>query len=87
MLNWGDGYNSWRWDIGKLVQITGEAVMDEDGSQWISRSGSDERVCLLGDGTEASQQEQIGEPIEWTGRLTMTEDSIGNSAQFCIDIR
>jgi len=44
-------------------------------------------VCLLGDGTEASQQEQIGEPIEWTGRLTMTEDSIGNSAQFCIDIR
>ena len=69
------------------MQITGEAVMDEDGSQWISRSGSDERVCLLGDGTEASQQEQIGEPIEWTGRLTMTEDSIGNSAQFCIDIR
>ena len=87
VLNWGDGYNSWRWDIGKLVQITGEAVMDEDGNQWISRSGSEERVCLLGDGTEASQQEQIGEPIGWTGRLTMTEDSIGNSAQFCIDIR
>ena len=87
VLNWGDGYNSWKWDLGKLVQITGEAVMDEDGNQWISRSGSDEQVCLLGDGTEASQQEQIGEPIEWTGRLTMTEDSIGNSAQFCIDIR
>ena len=87
VLNWGDGYNSWKWDLSKLVQITGEAIMDEDGNQWISRSGSDEQVCLLGDGTEASQQEQIGEPIEWTGRLTMTEDSIGNSAQFCIDIR
>ena len=22
-LNWGDGYNSWKWDIGKLVVING----------------------------------------------------------------
>ena len=87
VLNWGDGYNSWRWNIGWNVSITGEAVMDEDGNQWIERSGSEERVCLLGYGTETSQQMQIGEPIDWVGRLTMTEDSIGNSAQFCIDIR
>jgi len=87
VLNWGDGYNSWRWSIGWLVEITGEAVMDEDGNQWIERSGSEERVCLLGDGTESSQQMQIGEPVEWIGRLTMIEDSIENSAQFCIDIR
>ena len=48
-LNWGDGYNSWKWDIGKLVVINGEAAMDEDGNQWIERSGSDEHLCLLGD--------------------------------------
>ena len=71
----------------RFADNTGEPVMDESGDQWISRSGSDERVCLLGDGSEASQQEQIGEPIDWVGRLTMTEDSVGNSAQFCIDIR
>ena len=87
VLNWGDGYNSWRWNIGWKVQITGEAVMDEDGNQWIERSGSEESVCLLGDGSESSQQMQIGEPIDWIGRLTMIEDSIENSAQFCIDIR
>ena len=51
LLNWGDGYNSWRWDIGKIVRLTGEAITDDDGTSWISRSGSDERVCLLGDGT------------------------------------
>tara|TARA_Y100000590_G_scaffold138810_1_gene158966 strand:- start:458 stop:2011 length:1554 start_codon:yes stop_codon:yes gene_type:complete len=87
VLNWGDGYNSWRWNIGWKVQITGEAVMDEDGNQWIERSGSEESVCLLGDGSESSQQMQIGEPIDWIGRLTMIENSIENSAQFCIDIR
>ena len=86
-LNWGDGYNSWKWDIGKLVVINGEAVMDEDGNQWIQRSGSEERVCLLGDGSEASQQESIGEPIDWTGRLSTAEDFVGNTMQFCIDIR
>ena len=86
-LNWGDGYNSWKWDIGKLVILNGEAVMDEDGNQWIERSGSEEQVCLLGDGTESSQQESIGEPIDWTGRLSTAEDSVGNTMQFCIDIR
>ncbi len=85
-LNWGDGYNSWKWDIGKLVVINGEAVMDEDGNQWIQRSGSDESVCLLGDGTESSQTEGQG-PLDWTGRLSTTEDSVGNTMQFCIDIR
>ena len=34
--------------------------MDEDGNQWIQRSGSDESVCLLGDGTESSQTEGQG---------------------------
>lgn len=86
-LNWGDGYNSWKWDIGKLVTIYGEAVMDEDGNQWIQRSGSNERMCLLGDGTEASQQESIDGPIDWTGRLSTTEDAVENTMQFCIDIR
>jgi hypothetical protein len=84
-LNWGDGYNSWKWDIGKLVTLNGEAVMDEDGNQWIERSGSEEQVCLLGDGTEASQQGD--ELIDWTGRLSTAEDSVGNTMQFCIDIR
>ncbi|MDP7659187.1 MAG: hypothetical protein QGF77_04480 [Candidatus Thalassarchaeaceae archaeon] len=86
-LNWGDGYNSWKWDIGKLVVINGEATMDEDGNQWIERSGSDEHLCLLGDGTEASQQQSIGEPIDWTGRLSTAEESVGNTMQFCLDIR
>ncbi len=86
-LNWGDGYNSWKWDIGKLVTINGEATMDEGGDQWIQRSGSDERVCLLGDGSETSQQESIGEPLDWTGRLSTSEDSVGNTMQFCLDIR
>ncbi|HJO42341.1 MAG TPA: hypothetical protein QF508_02930, partial [Candidatus Thalassarchaeaceae archaeon] len=86
-LNWGDGYNSWKWDIGKLVVINGEAAMDEDGNQWIERSGSDEHLCLLGDGTEASQQQSIGEPIDWTGRLSTAEESVGNTMQFCLDIR
>ena len=39
--------NSWKWDIGKLVILNGEATMDEDGNQWIQRSGSEEQVCLL----------------------------------------
>ncbi|MDP6149440.1 MAG: hypothetical protein QF365_05655 [Candidatus Thalassarchaeaceae archaeon] len=86
-LNWGDGYNSWKWDIGRLVTITGEAEMDSDGEQWVYNSGTEERICLLGDGTEASQQESIGEPIDWTGRLSTTEDSVGNTMQFCLDIR
>ncbi len=87
LLNWGDGYNSWRWDLGKIVQITGEVVADEDGSQWISRSGSDERVCLLGDGTEYLDQLSIGEPVEWVGRLSMEEIGVDSSAMFCIDVR
>ena len=83
--NNSERYNS---RFKKSWYITGdEALMDEDGNQWIERSGSEESVCLLGDGTESSQQMQIGEPIDWVGRLTMIEDSIGNSAQFCIDIR
>tara|TARA_B100000700_G_scaffold34345_1_gene33196 strand:+ start:179 stop:1738 length:1560 start_codon:yes stop_codon:yes gene_type:complete len=86
-LNWGDGYNSWKWDIGKLVILNGEAIMDEDGDQWIERSGSEESVCLLGDGSEASQQDSIGEPIDWIGRLSTREDSVGNTMQFCLDIR
>ena len=36
-LNWGDGYNSWRWDNGKIVRLTGEAITDDDGTSWISR--------------------------------------------------
>ena len=66
--------------------INGEAIMDEEGNQWIHRSGSDESVCLLGDGTESSQTEGQG-PLDWTGRLSTTEDSVGNTMQFCIDIR
>lgn len=71
----------------EIFQTLDQDLMDEDGNQWIERSGSEERVCLLGEGTESSQQMQIGEPIEWVGRLTTIEDSIENSAQFCIDIR
>ncbi len=87
LLNWGDGYNSWRWDLGKMVQLTGEVIADEDGGQWISRSGSDERVCLLGDGTEYLDQLSIGEPVEWVGRLSMEEIGSDSAAMFCIDIR
>jgi len=87
LLNWGDGYNAWRWDLGKMVQLTGEVVADEDGTQWISRSGSDERVCLLGDGTEYLDQLSIGEPVDWVGRLSMEEIGFDSSAMFCIDIR
>ena len=87
LLNWGDGYNSWRWDLGKIVQLTGEAITDDDGTSWISRSGSDERVCLLGDGTESIEQLSIGEPVDWVGRLSMEEFGMESTARFCIDVR
>lgn len=87
VLNWGDGYNSWRWDLGKMVQLSGEAVTDEDGIDWISRSGSDEKVCLLGDGAESIEQLSIGEPVDWVGRLSMEEFGMESTARFCIDVR
>ncbi|MBT4962072.1 MAG: hypothetical protein HOK23_00195 [Euryarchaeota archaeon] len=86
-LNWGDGYDSWRWEVGKLVSITGEAVTDEDGNQWVNRSGSIEQVCLLGDGSESSQQENAGEPLTWIGRLTMADLPLENTIYFCLDVR
>ena len=55
-LGWGDGYETWKWEIGNRVSIMGVVVMDDEGLQWIERSGTSERLCLVGDGTETSQQ-------------------------------
>ena len=73
--------------MGKMVQLSGEAVTDEDGIDWISRSGSDEKVCLLGDGAESIEQLSIGEPVDWVGRLSMEEFGMESTARFCIDVR
>ena len=85
-INWGDGYNSWKWEIGNRVSIMGIAVMDDSGDQWVERSGSEERLCLLGDGSETSQQAAVGEPIEWIGRLETTENFVENEMRFCLNV-
>ena len=69
-----------------MVQLSGEAVTDEDGIDWISRSGSDEKVCLLEDGTESIEQLSIREPIDWVGS-SMEEFGMESTARFCIDVR
>ena len=64
----------------------GIAVMDDSGDQWVERSGSDERLCLLGDGSETSQQAAVGEPIEWIGRLETTENFVENEMRCCLNV-
>ena len=86
-LEWGGGFDAWRWDVGKRVSIHGIVNESADGSLWIERSGSDERVCLLGDGTEASQLAGTNQTMEWIGRLVTTDDLKDNEAMFCLDRR
>ncbi len=86
-LEWGGGFDSWRWEVGKRVSIHGVINESADGSLWIERSGSSERLCLLGDGTEASQLAGNNETLEWIGRLVTTDDLKDNEAMFCLDRR
>jgi len=86
-LEWGGGFDAWRWEVGKRVNIHGIINESEDGSLWIERSGSSERLCLLGDGTEASQLMGTNETMEWIGRLVTTNDLKDNVAMFCLDLR
>ena len=85
-LGWGDGYETWKWEIGNRVSIMGVVVMDDEGLQWIERSGTNERLCLIGDGTETSQQATAGEPIQWIGRLETTENFVENEMRFCLNV-
>ena len=86
-LEWGGGFDAWRWEVGKRVSIHGIINESEDGSLWIERSGSSERLCMLGDGTEASQLLGTNETMQWIGRLVTTNDLKDNVAMFCLDRR
>ena len=48
--------------------------------------GTSERLCLVGDGTETSQQATAGEPIQWIGRLETSENFVENEMRFCLNV-
>ena len=88
-LSWIEGFDDWQWDINKLVKING-IVSEENGTLWINREGTQlgERLCLLGDGTEINTQNANGEsPLDWSGRLSTSENVIEREVQLCLDRR
>ena len=88
-LAWTEGYDQWQWDINKWVKITG-VVTEENGTLWINREGSEfgERLCLMGDGTEITTQNESGStPLDWQGRLSTSENIIDREVQLCLDRR
>ena len=88
-LSWLEGFDDWQWEINKLVKISG-VVSEDNGTLWINREGTQmgEKLCLLGDGTEiATQNASIGTPLDWSGRLTTTEDVIERQVRLCLDRR
>ncbi len=88
-LAWTEGYDSWQWDINKLVKING-IVSEDNGTLWVNREGTQlgEKLCLLGDGTEMATQNATGQvPLDWSGRLTTQENVIEREVQLCIDRR
>ncbi|MBD18706.1 MAG: hypothetical protein CMB13_03605, partial [Euryarchaeota archaeon] len=88
MLTWGETYSDWRWEENKIVEIRGLVKTQDNGTtQILQQDGTDLSICLIGDGTEASQVEDLGQ-LNWRGRLILENDMGGtSSAWICLDVR
>ena len=88
-LTWGETYADWRWEENKIVKIQGIIEAQDNGTtQTLRQAGTDRSICLIGDGTEASQFGDDVPTLDWRGRLILENDMGGtSSAWVCLDIR
>ena len=88
-LTWGESYSDWRWEENKRVELYGIIEEIDNGTRQVLRQpGTNQTICIIGDGTEASQFGEEAPTLTWRGRLILENDMGGTSSAWtCIDIR
>ena len=62
--------------------------IDNGTRQVLRQPGTNQTICIIGDGTEASQFGEEAPTLTWRGRLILENDMGGTSSAWtCIDIR
>ena len=75
-LSWQTDPEMWSYDVGKLVQISGEMAVDEDGLYWIMPPSNSmiEKLCILP--TQNMQSSVPSGELDYVGRLIWSEERV-----------
>ena len=58
-LTWGESYSDWRWEENKRVELYGIIEEIDNGTRQVLRQpGTNQTICIVGDGTEAPNLEK-----------------------------